>query len=431
MELKECQLPLKEYFRAIIRQSNSEEYELTNDKILVCKKAFEKTGFTCNVDANFCLLCEKDDRFFADLCAKLIEHHKRKDSKPYQQLSILEMGENFAQAIKRAAKKGFEKVDKRTYIERQMCCSICGGGKRCPYCGCFRRPKAWLKSEEGCPTPETYPNLKKYPPRNFWAVCNEMTSVIIPARDEIHLNRTIENLLANATGNIEIITVLDGYECDVMKDTKIKVIKHKEPLGLRVAMNEAARIAVGQYLFRIDAHCTMNEGWDTKLKCACDDRSIVVPVIKELNPDTWQIYEKSPIGAFAYLDQNFCHKWWSNYKPQKSWKIIEEIMSFIGSAWMIKKEYFEQLGGFDDMTLGKYGFDSEEISLKVWLSSQYPGRVLLRTDVICGHRFYNNKEERPFIEWGIPFSQWRQKVIDRYGDRIYELIKRFAPMPNE
>jgi hypothetical protein len=428
MELKDCQIPLNEFSRIIVRQSNGEEQELPNDKIFVCKKAFKKTGYTCRMYWSFCLLCEKDDKVFANLCNKLIEYHKRKSLKPYQQLSIFEMGENFIRAIGRASKEGFKKVEKKIYIERQMCCSICGGKGRCPYCGCFRKPKAWLKSEESCPNPQTYPNLKKYPPRNYWAVCDEMTSVIIPAREEIYLNRTIENLLANATGNVEVIVILDGYEYDIMKDARIKIIKHKEPLGQRVSMNEAAQIAEGQYLFRIDAHCTMSEGWDTKLKCACDDRSIAVPIIKDLNPDTWQIYENTKISSFAYLDRNFCHKWWSNYKTPQNWKIVEETMSFIGLAWMIKKKYFEQLGGFDDLTIGKYGFIGPEWSLKVWLSPQYPGRVLLRTDVICAHRWYNSKEERPFIEWDIGANKWRQKVMDRYGERIYQLIDRFKPM---
>src|SRR4030043_173560 len=38
-----------------------------------------------------------------------------------------------------------------------------------------------------------------------------MTSIIIPARNEIYLQKTIENVLSNAEGDIEILAMLDGY----------------------------------------------------------------------------------------------------------------------------------------------------------------------------------------------------------------------------
>ena len=39
----------------------------------------------------------------------------------------------------------------------------------------------------------------------------ERLSVIIPAREEVYLERTIRNVLDNARGDIEIFIVLDGY----------------------------------------------------------------------------------------------------------------------------------------------------------------------------------------------------------------------------
>jgi glycosyltransferase involved in cell wall biosynthesis len=37
-----------------------------------------------------------------------------------------------------------------------------------------------------------------------------MLSVIIPAKNEIYLERTIRNILENAEGEIEVIAELDG-----------------------------------------------------------------------------------------------------------------------------------------------------------------------------------------------------------------------------
>lgn len=423
-----CQIPCKTGIKII--KSGSEISETPDSKLFFCKKIWDELNFSVAVSETICEKCKKDNKVFKKLRAHVVERFKQQE--PYRQLSILEMSKNFTRAMTRAAKKGFKKVDKRTYIERQMCCTTCGAIDRCIYCGCYLRgerfSKCILDSESGCPNPKTYPNLKRFPPRNYWSVCNEITSVIIPARNEVYLNRTIENILANATGKIEVIVVLDGYDYDVLDNEKVRVIKHKEPLGIRASINEAARIALGQYLFKLDAHCTMSKGWDTKLKCACDDRSIAVSVIRPLDRDTWQIPEKATYMSFVYLDRNFQWQWWPNYNPGRRLNLIEETPSFIGLAYMIRKDYFDLLGGFDDLSIGKYGFIGPELSLKVWLHRQYPGKILIRLDVICGHLFYKNTDESPHKEYTIPFDQWRQKVFDRWGDHAYKLIEKFVPV---
>ena len=38
-----------------------------------------------------------------------------------------------------------------------------------------------------------------------------MLSVIIPARNEIYLQKTIDSVLSAAKGEIEVIAILDGY----------------------------------------------------------------------------------------------------------------------------------------------------------------------------------------------------------------------------
>ena len=102
-------------------------------------------------------------------------------------------------------------------------------------------------------------------------------------------------------------------------------------------------------------------------------------------------------------------------------------MTFIGLAFMLKKKYFFQLGGYDE-SLGKYGYDGPEWSLKVWLHEAYPGQVLLRTDVICGHVFHKHKGPEFTSDAKVkmlPPEVWRDKVLQRWGSRGYELTKRF------
>ena len=91
-----------------------------------------------------------------------------------------------------------------------------------------------------------------------------MISVIIPAFNEPYLQRTIDDLLTKASGDIEIIVVLDGYWPSVLlPDYKnVTVIHRSVQMGMRHAINSAARLAKGQYLMKCDAHCAFEKGFD-------------------------------------------------------------------------------------------------------------------------------------------------------------------------
>ena len=89
-------------------------------------------------------------------------------------------------------------------------------------------------------------------------------SIIIPSlNEELYLNKTISNILENASGEIEIIAVLDGWEVsERINDRRVIYIKHQESIGQRHSINEAAKIATGNYLGKLDAHCAIGKGFD-------------------------------------------------------------------------------------------------------------------------------------------------------------------------
>ena len=60
-------------------------------------------------------------------------------------------------------------------------------------------------------------------------------SVILPARNEQFLRRTVEDVLANIEGDTEIIVVLDGAWADppLEQHERVHVIYNHEPVGQR------------------------------------------------------------------------------------------------------------------------------------------------------------------------------------------------------
>ena len=65
-------------------------------------------------------------------------------------------------------------------------------------------------------------------------------SIIIPARNEKYLEKTIRNVLENATGEIEIIAILDGYIPDPqinINDDRVIFVHNEVAIGQRPAIN--------------------------------------------------------------------------------------------------------------------------------------------------------------------------------------------------
>src|SRR3989304_2090963 len=96
-------------------------------------------------------------------------------------------------------------------------------------------------------------------------------SVIIPARNEQYLARTVDDLFAKAAGEIEVLVVLDGpSEYPSPAERKRLTVIHKAQEGLRPAINAGADAATGKYLCKVDAHTAVSAGFDEMLKVDCD-----------------------------------------------------------------------------------------------------------------------------------------------------------------
>jgi len=224
----------------------------------------------------------------------------------------------------------------------------------------------------------------------------EVVSVLIASREEAYLQRTINCLRESAEGPLEILVGLDGPQkepgVEPTKEPYIEVQFH-DIVGRRHIFNFLAQKSTGSFLFIIDGHCTMSQGWDTKLKEQCKDKTIVVSCIDMIDELTWK-----PCNAAhkqVYLNRDLVEKWLnSNQLPEEvKNQTVQEMMGFTGCAWMITRNTYFYYRGYN-INLYFYGGDGPEWALKMWLSG---GKVLLHTDVVCAHLFkgQNSKDIQP------------------------------------
>lgn len=217
-------------------------------------------------------------------------------------------------------------------------------------------------------------------------------SVIIPARNEIYLEKTIKNLLENIRGNTDIYAMLDGYIPDpqiVTNDDRVHFIHHPEAKGQRQSINEAARITTAKYIMKLDAHCAVDEGFDVKLMENCEYDWTVIPTMYNLDVDTWKpkLHKRT---QYMYMGMNEKNELRALYYSGSEWKkwhkrpdMIDDTMCCMGPGWFLNRERFWELDGCDE-THGSWGQQGVEVACKAWLSG---GRLVVNKNTWFAHWF--------------------------------------------
>ena len=208
-------------------------------------------------------------------------------------------------------------------------------------------------------------------------------SVIVPSRNELFLPQTVNDLLTKASGEIEVIVVLDGYWPDppLVDNENLVIIHRGTSRGLRLGINAAASIATGEYLMKIDAHCLFAKGYDETLKADCEDDWVVVPRRYSLDAEKWERREKRPIDylwCVCPTEENGYEinvKVWNekNRDPELAKILIDDVFTFQGSCWFMHRDYFYDLELMDNENYGSFRKEPQEITFKAWLSG---GRVI-------------------------------------------------------
>lgn len=289
-----------------------------------------------------------------------------------------------------------------------------------------------------------------------------MLSIIIPARNEIYLQRTIEDIIKNAEGEYEIIAVLDGYWADppIKDHPRVKLIHHTESIGQRQSINEAAKIAQGKYIMKCDAHCAFDKGFDVKLAKDCKYEWTVVPRMYNLDHKTWKpkLHKRTD---YMYIGnkkgRELRAEYYGSAQPKND-KMIDDTMCCMGPCFFMHKDRFWELDGCDEGH-GGWGQQGVEVSLKAWLSGgalkvnkktwfshwfrggggpgfPYPitGRDVSKARDYSRELWFNNKWEKQTrtLEWLVKkFNPptWRKILDKNFATDYYEYMLDGHRMP--
>lgn len=311
-------------------------------------------------------------------------------------------------------------------------------------------------------------------------------SVLIPARNEFYydidlLYQTVTNVLANTSDSTELVICLDGYwpKQPLPVNSRLRIIHHNQSIGQRAATNEAARIASGEWLMKLDAHCALDKDFDLKLLEGAQDHWTIVAAQYNLLAFTWkckqcgflkdqspkpdrckqcnsrfwkQVLEWRPRDGSEGTDvdrksgrrNTWLHSWRFDTKLEyQQWGAlgdrpenktpIHDTMSLLGACWAIKRERYFDLNICDER-YGSWGQQGTEISCRTWLSG---GELKVNTNTWFAHFFRVGGIGFPYSDGGRKEramarcrEEWLKNTWPKQIHPLSWLIEKFQPIPD-
>lgn len=293
-------------------------------------------------------------------------------------------------------------------------------------------------------------------------------SILIPARNEMFLSRTVEGLLKNKRGKTEILVGLDGEWADpqINDHPDVRIVHYGISIGQRAMTNQSARLSTAKYVMKLDAHCDVDEGFDVKMMEDMEDDMTMVPVMRNLHAFDWvcpnghRRYQgpsgvciecgkpthrdilwkakESPRSTSFRFDKTLHFQYFGQYKKiqDASGSHLVETMSLQGSCFMLTRQKYWELNICDEAH-GSWGQQGVEVALKTWLSG---GRVICNKKTWYAHMFRTQGGDFGFpyrlsgnqVEKARKYSRdlWLNDKWDKAIHPLSWLIDKFAPVPD-
>lgn len=286
-------------------------------------------------------------------------------------------------------------------------------------------------------------------------------SILIPARNEEWLARTVQDLLEHKRGNTEILIGLDGEWSNpgIEQHHDVTIVYYPESIGQRAMTNQLCRLSKAKYVMKVDAHCAFEKGFDVKLMADMQDDWTVVPIMRNLHVFDWVCEQghrryqgpsgpctecgnptqkdvvwnpkRSPQSTSYLFDPTLHFQYFGSYKKRQTGDLVE-TMSLQGSCFMMTREKYWSLNICDEGH-GSWGQQGTEVACKTWLSG---GRCVVNKKTWYAHLFRTQGGDFgfPYPNPGVEKARKYSKDIwfnNKYEHQIYPLswlVEKFWPV---
>lgn len=279
-------------------------------------------------------------------------------------------------------------------------------------------------------------------------------SIIIPSRNEVHtipsgetvLQRMVKDILEKATGDFEVVVGFDGLpiqELPVHPNVK-SYSPSPESIGLKKMINFLANQAEGEYIFKLDSHCMVGEGFDEILQTDMQDNWVVTPRFYVLDAKRWQ-WQDERFYDYFYLSCPFTDNKGLRFKAGGHWPektkekldiLIDETPQMHGSGWFVNRKFFlEEIKGFPETDPMGHAQEPPYLGLKMWLGP-WGGKLMVNKKTWYAH-MHQDGNQRGYSMSKSHVEQTYNEVAtfwlaNQWEERAYDFdyfVEKFMPMP--
>lgn len=260
-----------------------------------------------------------------------------------------------------------------------------------------------------------------------------MLSIIIPSYRDPYLHKTIDSLLDNSEGEIEIVVVLDWYwpEREIRNDKRIKIVHLWRNRWMRGAINAGVLASAWEFLMRVDEHQDFGKWYDVILTKDCKENWIVSPRRYFLDPEKWEVMDIKPVDycdliiMWNWEQRKFT--WLTNDKivDERKDVMIDETFAMQGSCWVMRRSWWDKVI-WELQTEWYWPLiqDSHEMVFKTWKAG---GKLMVNKNTWHAHkhrdfkRTHNNwTKENP-----AHCDAWFKYALDTWENYYNELKENY------
>lgn len=253
-----------------------------------------------------------------------------------------------------------------------------------------------------------------------------MTSVIIVHyKNDKDLIECLDSLYAREIGRSFEVIIVDNSENNTLQEIlnrkkykQLKYVLSQKNLGYGSGMNLGAKYAKGEFLFILNPDVVFNTDIISTLINSFNNKhiGIVAPLLyttedKIMDQGAKDLTPLNALVKYSFIDKIFPNNPISKHFWKKNWKKdkLNEVDNVPGTAFIIKKDLFEKIGGFDE----KFFLYFEEFDLCKRVRQ-------------AGYKIFINSNLKLIHKWGTSTSLLKNKDEIFKKSRFYYFKKHYG-----
>lgn len=237
--------------------------------------------------------------------------------------------------------------------------------------------------------------------------------IVVTFNSEKYIRSCLKALLQTAYPSFECIIVDNNSKDNTVRIVKaffpaVRLIQNNENLGYAAANNIGSQYSKGKYLAIINPDTIVYPGWLEPLLTAIKEPGVAV-----CQPKIMLAKKSNLINLTGKTTHFLGFEWPTDHRKKDRSMEQKTITSFSGSTFLIKKELFQQIGGFDKLFFMYY--EDGDLS---WQLRSRGYKILLVPQSIVSHDYKYQPDEN--------YQKVRRKFYLLERNRIVMMLKNYS-----